>query len=98
MKLLDLLRATKTVGGLTAPSFIWIAAAILLMAPFAALIALWWKVHRESKIVIEATKQVRQLKSRTPPDPRRGLSITTFNQLSDIFTKSPTLLDSWYAF
>jgi hypothetical protein len=98
VKLLDLLRATKTIGGLTAPSFIWIAAAILLVAPFAALIVLWWKVRRESKIVVEATKQVRQLKSRTPPDPRRGLSITTFNQLADIFTKSPTLLDSWYAF
>jgi hypothetical protein len=41
---LKLLKATKTLWGLTAPWFAWVAAAVLLVLPFLALIRLWWRV------------------------------------------------------
>jgi hypothetical protein len=95
---LDLLKATKTLWGLTAPWFAWIAAAILLLFPLLALIRLWWKVRSESKPIEEATKRIDQIGSRIPFDPRRGMSLSAFNQLADIFPKSSPLHHSWNSF
>jgi hypothetical protein len=95
MQPLDLLKATKEFWGLKAPWFAWIAAAALLIFPILALIILWWKVRAESKRVEEAAKRIEQLRSRTPLDPRRGLSVTAFNQLAEIFPKSSPLYGPW---
>src|SRR5580700_1328413 len=98
MRPLDLLKATKTLWGLTAPWFAWLAAAVLLVFPLLALIYLWWRVRGESRHVEEATQRVDQLRSRIPHDPRRGLSVATFNQLADIFSKSSPLRRPWNNF
>jgi hypothetical protein len=98
MKPLNVLKLTKTFGGLTAPWFAWLAAAALLVLPLVALVRLWWKVRFESKPIEEAAKRVDQMRSRTPFDPRRGLSISAFNQLADIFPRSSPLHQSWNSF
>jgi hypothetical protein len=95
---LELLKATKTLWGLTAPWFAWVAAAVLLIFPLLALIYLWWKIRGESRRVEDAAQRVDQLKSRIPHDPRKGLSVTAFNQLADIFSKSGPLLRPWNSF
>src|SRR5712672_733617 len=95
---LDLLKATKTLWGLTAPWFAWVAAAVLLVFPLLALIRLWWKVRVEAKPIEDATKRVEQMRSRVPFDPRRGLSLAAFNQLADIFPKASPLHQSWNNF
>jgi hypothetical protein len=95
MKLLDLLRAHWSIGGLDAPKFAWIAAAGLLLLPICVLIRLYWKVRRESKILSEAAGKVDRLRSRTPVDPRRGLPNGTYNELVEIFGKSPSLTHAW---
>jgi len=95
---LELLKATKTLWGLTAPWFAWVAAAVLLAFPLLALIVLWWRVRGESRRVEEAAKRIDQLRSRIPHDPRRGLSLEAFNQLADIFSKSNPLHRPWNSF
>lgn len=95
MKLLDLLRAHWSLWGLDAPKFAWIAAAFLLFAPLCILLFLWWKARRESKVLLETAEKVNRLRSRTPADPRRGLSSTTYNELAEIVGKSPTLAHAW---
>ena len=95
---LDLLKATKIFWGLRAPWFAWIAALVLLILPLVALIWLWWKVRSECKPVDEAIKRVDQLSSRNPFDPRRGLSVSAFNQLAEIFPKSSPLHQAWNNF
>jgi hypothetical protein len=95
MKLLDLLRAHWSIGGLDAPKFAWIAAAGLLVIPLCVLIRLYWKVRRESKNLSEAAGKVDRLRSRTPVDPRRGLPNATYNELVEIFGKSPSLTHAW---
>jgi hypothetical protein len=95
---LDLLKATKTLWGLTAPWFAWLAAGVLLLLPLLALIRLWWKVRTEAKPLEEASKRIDQMKSRTPFDPRRGLSVAAFNQLADAFPKSSSLHTAWNSF
>jgi hypothetical protein len=82
MRPLELLKATKMLWGLTAPWFAWIAALVLLILPLVALIWLWWKVRSGCKPVEEAIRRVDQLSSRNPFDPRRGLSVSVFNQLT----------------
>jgi hypothetical protein len=72
---LDLLKATKTLWGLTAPWFAWIAAAILLVFPLIALVRLWWRVRTESKPLEDAVERVDQMRTRVSFDPRRGLSV-----------------------
>jgi hypothetical protein len=98
MRPLDLLKATKTLWGLTAPWFAWIAAAVLLALPLIALIRLWWKVRTESKPIEDANKRLAQLRARVPLDPRRGLTVANFNQLADIFPKSSPLHQAWNNF
>ena len=98
MRPLDLLKATKTFGGLTAPWFAWIAAVILLALPLLALVRLWWKVRTESKPIEEACTRISQLRTRVPFDPRRGLSVSNFNQLADVFPKSSPLHQVWNSF
>jgi hypothetical protein len=98
MKPLDLLKATKNFGGLTAPWFAWVAAVALLILPLFALIYLWWKVRRESRPLEDAAKRIKQLRSRFPLDPRRGLSVAAFNQLAEVFSKSSTLQRPWNNF
>lgn len=95
MKPLDLLRAHWSIWGLDAPKFAWIAAAFLLIVPLLVLIFLWWKVHCESKILSTASSGINRLRSRTPPDPRRGLSTAVYNQLCDILSKLPSLSQAW---
>jgi hypothetical protein len=95
---LDLLKATKTLWGLTAPWFAWLAAAVLLVFPLLALIFLWWKVRSESRRLEEAANRVNQLMSQIPLAPRRGLSVAAFNQLAEIFSKSPLLQRPWNSF
>jgi hypothetical protein len=95
---LDLLKATKTLWGLTAPWFAWIAAAILLVFPLIALVWLWWRVRTESKPLEDAVKRVDQMRTRIPFDPRRGLSVSAFNQLAEIFPKSSSLHQAWNSF
>jgi len=95
---LELLKKTKTLGGLTAPWFAWLAAGVLLLWPLLALIRLWWKVRVESKPLEDATKRVNQLRSRIPFDPRRGLSLASFNQLADIFSNSSSMRQPWDSF
>src|SRR5580704_7997117 len=98
MAVLDLLKATWTFWGLTAPRFAWVAAIGLLILPFVALIFLWWRVRAESKPLEDAAKRVEQMRSRTPFDPRRGLSLAVFNQLADIFPKASPLHKPWNNF
>jgi chromosome segregation ATPase len=98
MRPLDLLKATKTLWGLTAPWFAWVAAAALLILPVLALIKLWWSVRTESRPIEEASKRIGQMKSRSPFDPRRGLSSAVFSQLADIFPKSSPLYNPWNSF
>jgi len=98
MRPLDLLKATKTLWGLTAPWFAWIAAVILLALPLLALVRLWWKVRTESKPIEEASKRLSQLRARVPFDPRRGLSVASFNQLAEVFPKSSPLHQAWNSF
>jgi len=95
---LDLLKATKTFWGLTAPWFAWIAAAVLLLLPLIALIRLWWRVRSEAKPLENAAKRVDQMRVHNPFDPRRGLSVAAFNQLSEIFAKSTPLHQAWNVF
>jgi hypothetical protein len=95
---LDLLKKTKMFGGLTAPWFAWIAAAVLLIGPLVALIILWWEVRSESSRLETATKRIDQLRARIPFDPRRGLSVAAFNQLAEIFPKSSPLNRPWNSF
>jgi hypothetical protein len=95
---LDLLKRTKNIGGLTAPWFAWVAAAGLLIFPIVALLILWWKVRAESKRIEDAAKRVDHLRSRIPLDPRRGLTVAAFNQLSEIFPKSSPLHGAWNSF
>ncbi|MHB8501150.1 MAG: hypothetical protein ACYDCG_01605 [Candidatus Acidiferrales bacterium] len=95
---LDLLKATKTLWGLTAPWFAWLAAVALLLLPLLALIRLWWKVRAESKPLEEATKRVELMRLRVPFDPRRGLSLAAFNQLAEIFPKASPLHQAWNNF
>jgi hypothetical protein len=95
---LDLLKATKTFGGLTAPWFAWIAAIVLLIFPLVALALLWLRVRQESKRLKDATGRVNQLKSRVPLDPRRGLPVAAFNQLAEVFLQSPILQGPWISF
>jgi hypothetical protein len=98
VKPLELLKATKTLWGLTAPWFAWVAALVLLVFPLLALIFLWWKVRSESRPLEDAAKRIDQLKSRFPPDPRNGLSVAAFSQLADIFSKSIPLQQPWSGF
>lgn len=98
MKPLDLLKATKTLWGLTAPWFAWLAAAALLILPLLALIRLWWKVRAESRPLEQATKRVKEMQARVPFDPRRGLSLAAFNELADIFPKASPLHPAWNNF
>ena len=95
---LDLLKATKSLWGLTAPWFAWVAAAVLLIFPLLALIFLWWRVRSESRRLEDAAKRVNQLRSRFPLDPRKGLSVAAFNQIAEIFSKSPPLQRPWSSF
>jgi len=82
MRPLELLKATKMLWGLTASWFAWIAGLVLLILPLVALIWLWWKVRSGCKPVEEAIRRVDQLSARNPFDPRRGLSVSVFNQLT----------------
>lgn len=95
MRLLDLLRAHWNIWGLDAPKFAWIAAAFLLVIPLCVLIFLWAKVRRESRVLLGAAARVDRLRSRTPADPRRGLSAAVYNELSEIFSKLPSLSPAW---
>jgi hypothetical protein len=98
MQPLALLKATKTLWGLTAPWFAWIAAAVLLLFPLLALIYLWVTVRRESRRLELAAESVRRLRTRYPADPRKGLSVAAFNQLGDVFSKSRELQRPWNNF
>lgn len=98
MRPLELLKATKTLWGLTAPWFAWVAAVALLVFPLLALIFLWWKVRTESKRVEGAAKRIDQLRSRIPFDARSGLSVAALNQLSEVFPKSSPLHGPWNSF
>jgi hypothetical protein len=98
MNPLKLLKATKTLWGLTAPWFAWVAALVLLIFPLLALIYLWWRVRDESRRLEEATKRVEQLRSRFPLGARNGLLVAAFNQLAEVFSKSSPLQRPWISF
>jgi hypothetical protein len=95
MTFLDLLRAHWSIGGLDAPKFAWIAAAGLLLAPLCILLYLSWRVRKESKVLAVAASKLEKLRSRTPADPRRGLPSTVYNEVVEVFSKSPTLVHPW---
>jgi len=95
MTLLDLLRAHWNIWGLDAPKFAWIAAVGLLVVPLGVLLYLFLEIRRQSTILSDAADRIDRLRSRTPADLKRGLTVSAYAALADIVGKSSTLSHAW---
>ena len=95
---LDLLRAQSTHWGLSAPTFAWWAAGVLLIVPLLVLIYLWWRIGMEARRLKSAALSVEQLRAREPPAPRQGLSAAAYESLVRVFAKPGPFRGAWNAF
>ncbi|MBI4457329.1 MAG: hypothetical protein HY644_15730 [Acidobacteria bacterium] len=98
MNPLELLKASKKIGGLDAPYFAWWAAGVLLVMPLCVLVYLWWVVRRESRMLERTATSVDKLRTREPVAPGRGLSAAMYEGLVQIFATSTSLSAAWNAF
>ena len=96
--LLDLLRAQSTHWGLSAPTFAWWAAGVLLIAPLLILIYLWWRIGSEARRLKSTALSVEQLRAREPPASSQGLSAAAYESLVQVFAASDSFRGAWNAF
>lgn len=87
MSLIELLKI-KTIYGLGAPVFAWVAAGALMVGTLLILEWLLWVVFRESRIHRKAAKRLQALRAEYIVGPRQGLSGPAYDALVQVFERS----------
>ena len=96
--MLNLLKHTWDFSGLKAPSFIWLAAAALLLFTLGILGTFAWKAWRVRRRNRAVTVALRSLAKEYPLAPRRGLAHRAFDEAARVFDQIPQLDRAWYDF
>jgi hypothetical protein len=97
MNVIDFLKTqSDPIGfGVSAPDFIWWAAAFLILFPLCVLLRLLWLVGRKSKYLEQTALAVDQVRSRNPIIANQGLSAAGYDDLSQLFTNINSLRPAW---
>ncbi|MBF0540459.1 MAG: hypothetical protein HQK91_03280 [Nitrospirae bacterium] len=92
MGLIEILQKTWTIFGITAPCFSWVAAFGLIIFTFGYLFRIVKRLLYKDK---NWSSVIREIKSLQKPNANIGLSLKTYNDIEDIFSKTPSLSSAW---
>lgn len=97
-----LLKVPATAFGVTAPLFIWGAAALILAGTLACLIRLWWLVRSEGGVYHSVQTHLAVLRTTDSSTRRDGMTSVTYEAMAQVWAQraaaAPALVAAWRRF
>lgn len=95
---MSILSYSVTIYGISAPWFSWFAAIVLILWPSWAILKLLYITIKQKFVTNKLMAEINELRKQYPPQGSQGIPSPAIDQLHNVFSKYPLIMDTWVTF